>query len=164
MCHISNPGFNMSWGCVKWSSKFCINLTLEFSSYNLTVAERIFHYRLSQAIRVVENAIGILANRFLCLLTTLQLCPENIQSVVLACVCLHNLMRIRYPGQQNVALDWEVDDHQVIRGALRDEGLPQDVRDVTGPNAATREAKKQRVYLKHYYNDIWAVPWQRDMI
>ena len=73
-------------------------------------------------------------------------------------------MRIQYPGLQNQALDCEVDDHQVIHGVWRDEGVLEDVRTVTGPTQASREAKRQRVYLKHYYSNIGAVPWQRDMI
>ena len=67
---------------------------------------------------------------------------------------LHNLMWIRYPGLQNVAFDHEADVHQVIHGAWRDEGFLQDVHKVTGPTQATRQAERQRVYLKHYYSNI----------
>ena len=135
-----------------------------FSTRNLTVDERIFNYRLSRARRIVENAFGILANRFRCLLTTMQQHPAVVASIALACVCLHNLMRIRYPSLQNVLVDREGDDHQVVPGAWRDETVFQDVRNVTGPNVATREAKRKRIYYKHYVNNIGAVPWQRDMI
>jgi len=135
-----------------------------FSTRNLSLEERIFNYRLSRARRIVENAFGILANRFQCLLTTLQVGPVAAKTLVMACVTLHNLMRIRYPGLQNRALDREGEDHNVIRGAWRDEGVLQDVASVTGPTQASREAKRQRVYLKHYYNNIGAVPWQRDMV
>ena len=136
-----------------------------FSSRHLTDHERIFNYRLSRARRIVENAFGILANRFRCILTTLQQNTENIKSIVLACVCLHNLMRIRYPGLQNVLLDREGEDHQMIPGAWRDEAVFQDMQDVRGPTSETRRGKRQRIYLKHYYNSpIGAVPWQRDMI
>ena len=74
-----------------------------YSSRNLTNDERVFNYRLSRARRVVENAFGILANRFRCLLTTMHQTPDNAKHLVLAMVCLHNLMRIRYPGVQNVS-------------------------------------------------------------
>jgi hypothetical protein len=71
---------------------------------------------------------------------------------------------MRYPGLQNAALDREADDHQVVPGAWRDDRVLQEVRDVRGPTVAAREAKEVRVYLKHYYNNIGAVPWQREMI
>ena len=73
-------------------------------------------------------------------------------------------MRIRYPVLQIAAVDHEAPDHQVVPGAWRAEGLLREVCNVTGPTLATRKAKKVRVYLKHYYNNIGFVPWQRDMI
>ena len=48
-----------------------------FSARNLSLEERIFNYRLSRARRIVENAFGILANRFQCLLSTLQVEPTT---------------------------------------------------------------------------------------
>ena len=119
-----------------------------FSRRNLEREERIFNYRLSQARRIVENAFGILANRFQCLLMTLQQEPETVGSIVLACCCLHNLMRIRYPALQNAALDQEDDNHQLIPGAWRDQANLADMINVGGGNVATRAAKTQRQYLK----------------
>ena len=45
----------------------------------------------------MENAFGILANRFGCLLTMLTKHnrASTVESTVLACVCLHNIMRVR---------------------------------------------------------------------
>ena len=65
---------------------------------------------------------------------------------------------------QNAAVDHEAPDHQVVPGAWRAEGVLREVRNVTGPTFATREAKKVRVYLKHYYNNIGSVHWQIYMI
>ena len=140
--------------CWRW----CLPLEEVDNDRNLTDEERIFNYRLSWARQVVENAFGICANRFRWLLTTLQQTPETVRMMVLACVCLHNLMRKRYPTLQNSLLDHETDDHQIIRGAWRHEGVLQDMNNVTGPTQASRDGKKQRVYLKHYYNNIGAVP------
>ena len=70
-----------------------------YSRMGLGHDERIFNYRLSRARRVVENAFGILANKFQCLLNaTVYKKTESVKSLVLACVMLHNLLRIRYPG------------------------------------------------------------------
>ena len=58
-----------------------------FSSRRLTDEERIFNYRLSRARRIVENAFGILANRFRCLLTTMPQEPKTVTTIAMAAVC-----------------------------------------------------------------------------
>ncbi|MCM8858028.1 MAG: transposase family protein [Candidatus Thiodiazotropha sp.] len=136
-----------------------------FSRRNLTNQERIFNYRLSRSRRIVENAFGILGNRFGCLLTTMQQTPKAAETIVLGCCCLHNIMRIRYPAFQNAALDQEADNHQVCPGAWRDGENMHDMDNIVGGNRTTRAAKAQRLYLTHYYNSsIGAVPWQSNMI
>lgn len=82
-----------------------------FSRRCLSYEERIFNYRLSRSRRVVENAFGILANRFRCLLSVMNQEPETVHVIVFACVCLHNIMRMRYPGDQNLLLDQEDERH-----------------------------------------------------
>jgi hypothetical protein len=94
-----------------------------FAHCFLTHEERIFNYRLSRARRVVENAFGILANRFRCLLTTLAITPERTRRVVKACLVLHNLMRERYPNLQNADLDVGWDNGEIIPGAWRDAAM-----------------------------------------
>ena len=83
-----------------------------------------------------------------------------------ACVCLHNLVRMRYPGLQNAAMDAEDDNHQVADGAWRTGRNMQDVHNVRGPKRDTRAAiKAQREYLKHYFNSLaGSVPWQNNMV
>ena len=63
-----------------------------FNARGLPDEERTFSYRLSHAGRVVENAFGIMANRFGCLLTAMSQNPETVTSIVLACCTLHNIM------------------------------------------------------------------------
>ncbi|WAR25935.1 hypothetical protein MAR_011639 [Mya arenaria] len=90
--------------------------------------ERFFNYRCSRACRVVENAFGILANRFRCLLTTLEMRPSTVTKTVMACMTLHNLMRTRYPNIQNGDLDREDEQGQFIAGAWRDQAVLEDVQ------------------------------------
>ena len=94
----------------------------------------------------------------------LQLAPTGASTLVMACVTLHNWMRIRYSRLQNQALDHDGEEPNIIRGAWRADCVLEDVQSMTGPTQASMEAKRQRVYLKHYYSNIGAVPWQRDMI
>ncbi|WAR29141.1 hypothetical protein MAR_002709, partial [Mya arenaria] len=89
--------------------------------------ERFFNYRCSRARRVVENAFGILANRFRRLLTTLEMRPSTVTKTVMACMTLHNLMRTRYPNIQNADLDREDEQGQFIAGAWRDQAVLEDV-------------------------------------
>lgn len=54
--------------------------------------KRVFNYRLTQARRVVENAFGILANRFRILLNTIPLNPEKAKLIVQASCTLYNYL------------------------------------------------------------------------
>ena len=136
-----------------------------FSRRNMQRDERIFNYRLSRARRVVENAFGILAQRFGCLLRTLPQQPVTVQKVVMACVVLHNILRERNIGRHNRNLDEEDVDHNVIPGAWRQAQAMHDMEELHGGNRQSRLAKRQRLLLKHYYNNgVGAVEWQDAMI
>ena len=74
----------------------CTWLMKPFSKRDLTVTERIFIYYLSRARRVVENAFWMLANHLGCLLTTLKENPETVTNLILACICVENIIGLRY--------------------------------------------------------------------
>ena len=58
----------------------------------ITPSQRVYNYRLSRARRVIENAFGVLANRWRVFLTTIKLHPDKVITIVEACICLHNMM------------------------------------------------------------------------
>ena len=125
----------------------------------------ITNYRLSRERRVVENVFGILAARFSVILTTFQQTPEVAATMVEACVCLHNLMRMRYPALQQAQLDQEDEQHNLVPGAWRREEMLAAVQQVRGHNRDTTEAKQQREYLSKYFNSpAGSVPWQDRMV
>ncbi|KAL1277301.1 hypothetical protein QQF64_023974 [Cirrhinus molitorella] len=88
-------------------------------------SQRVYNYHLSRARRVVENAFGILANRFRVFRSTILLHPDSVTKTTLASVCLHNfLCDRRSEAYMTPALaDWEDVDHRVNEGACRRDGL-----------------------------------------
>ena len=77
-----------------------------YSVRHMTKEQRIFNYRISRGRRIVENAFGILTQRWQVILCTMQQEPDTVRLIVEACVCLHNLMR--NPALQNAGLDQEI--------------------------------------------------------
>ena len=135
------------------------------SKRNFTRPERIFNYRLSRARRIVENAFGILTNRFRCLLTTMRQTPQTVTSIVLACCCLHNLLRNDNPNHYSVSVDEEDDRHNVIPGAWRAGHVLADGERQVARNTGTQEGKLLRNYLTQYYSSPeGSVEWQDRMI
>ena len=136
-----------------------------FSLRKMTRPQRIFNYRLSRARRIVENAFGILAHRWRCLLTTLQQEPTTVTSITMTCVILHNLLSGKKPGENQANADKEDANHNIIPGTWRDDAALTDGVSEFANNTTTKKAKLQREYLCAYYNsDAGSVPWQEDMI
>jgi hypothetical protein len=132
---------------------------------NMTIEDRIFNYRLSRARRVVENAFGLLAARFRCLLTTMPQSAERVCTITLACCVLHNLLRLKYPTLDVNAVDQDnPDTNDIIPGAWREGANLPDMGDVFRGNT-NRAAKEMRQYLVKYINsEAGSVPWQQDKI
>ena len=60
---------------------------------NITEAQTVFNYRLSRARRVMENAFGIHAARWRISKESISAKVENVETYVLAVLCLHNYLR-----------------------------------------------------------------------
>lgn len=56
-------------------------------------SQRLFNYRLSRARRIVENAFGILCNKFRVLRAPILSSPDKVEKIVLCCCALHNYLR-----------------------------------------------------------------------
>jgi hypothetical protein len=67
----------------------------ETSYRRLDNEKSIFNYRLSRARRVVENAFGILTQKFQIYQMTLQSLPENADNIIFATCILHNYPRVQ---------------------------------------------------------------------
>ncbi|XP_030762216.1 uncharacterized protein LOC115887035 [Sitophilus oryzae] len=83
---------------------------------NLTNEQKIYNYRLSRGRRVVENAFGILANRFRISLTTINLSAQKVQIITLAARVLHSSLSAENLYMVND--DGEIDDSYVFKYGL----------------------------------------------
>ena len=115
-----------------------------YSRRGLDEAEKHTNYRLSRGRMVVEQAFGILANRFRVLHRTMEQQPERVRDLLEAMCVLHNLFRIRLPHQQPLMIDADINT-PVRRTIIHD--VPQPPNRGYGHNAA----KRQRDYLKYYF-------------
>lgn len=132
------------------------NLMKPYSRHNLTEEEQIFNYRLSRARRIVENAFGILANRFRILHTTINLCPEKASLITLACCYLHNFL-----CQKNSSIYLRSSENaQCFEG--QNDNL-DDLQPITH-GSASNKAKDVRNKLCQYFNTVGAVPWQNRFV
>ena len=114
---------------------------------------------------MVENAFGILANRFQVLMTTMQHDAATVRLIVITCMVLHNLMRTRYPQVQNRLMDNEDDAQNLVLGEWRQGRQMRDCRIVAGHNRDNRDGKMQRNLIKPWVNSpAGSVAWQDDMI
>ncbi|XP_040209420.1 protein ALP1-like [Rana temporaria] len=74
------------------------NLLKPYSGRRLNGQRRVFNYRLTRARRYVECAFGILTNKWRILTTSIQVKAESVDSVIKACVVLHNFVIKLEPG------------------------------------------------------------------
>ena len=114
-----------------------------YPNRNLTPEQAVFNYRLSRARGVVENAFGLLAQRFRILRTTINLEPEKCDLVVLASCALHNFL-----NKFTIATNNET-------ASLT--GLSFSAAN----NATTNIALKVRNDFCTYFNTTGSVPWQQ---
>ena len=75
-------------------------------------------------------------------------------------------MRLRYPRQQNQAMDIEDPNHNLVAGTWRLNNPLVPVRGLHVPgNRRTEAAKIQRQYICAYYMfPVGSVPWQMNKI
>ena len=72
-----------------------------YSSHSMDLKEMVFNYRFRWGRTVVENAFSILTSRFRIFQSPLQQDRPVVNRVVMACLVLYNLLRIRYPTSQH---------------------------------------------------------------
>lgn len=122
-----------------------------YSQRGLIHEQLITNYRISRARRVIENAFGILAQKWQLLLTTMMQQPDIVRLIVESCVCLNNMMRVTNSTLQNGQLDIE-NQEDLVPGLWRTTARMHEINRVGCPNRDATVAKRQREYLQLYFN------------
>jgi len=103
--------------------------------------------------------------RFQCLLDCMKQIPDSVDSIIMACVTLHKLLRNRNPVIPRQAICTEDGRHHLQPGEWRQGRQLMDRDDKHGRNVLTDAGVRQRDYLKEYCNSpAGSVPWQDDKI
>ena len=142
------------------------NLLKPFPFRNLSIEQRIFCYRLSRGRHILDNAFGILVNRFRVLLSPLQVSRENAEKIVLACGALHNSLRDKTPDCPHPG---SVDIENLEKGKMHEESWRSEHGEmpsvsISGCNSYTKSSKEIREEFCNYFNTTGAVPWQEKFI
>lgn len=115
--------------------------------------QKVFNYRLSRARRVVENAFGIMTQKFRIFYGRLQVSPGNADKVIQAACVLHNYLRDEVvenePEHQVESRESQV----LCLDSLRHMG-----------GYYSEESMSVRDRFSHYFNTIGALPWQLQVI
>ncbi|KFM83313.1 putative nuclease HARBI1, partial [Stegodyphus mimosarum] len=126
---------------------------------NISQEQRIFNYRLSRARRVVENAFGILSNRFQILMQSIQLPPPTVDKIVSVCCCLHNFLRER-PSRQlytpGELIDHEDEEFNFVPGLWRSQQSNNKMKALckqNGYNTGSVESRLARERICNYVNN-----------
>ncbi len=126
--------------------------------------QKIFSYRLSRAHRVVENAFGIMASKFCIFQKAINLHPQKVEKIVLACTVLHNFLRREH--QSFYTPTGSIDSENVADGTITP-GSWHEGRQLLSLERVQRhptdEAKDIRNKFMEYFNEEGSVPWQQRM-
>ncbi|KAK5650121.1 hypothetical protein RI129_001150 [Pyrocoelia pectoralis] len=135
-----------------------------FSRKALNNEKKIFNYRLSRARSKVENAFGILSNRFRIFHTAISVNLEAIDNIVMATCVLHNYLRRRsgnlYAPNNNLYRE------DALTGTIELGLQPTDFISLqqTHNQRVDNVAKHVRELYLHYFNNEGAVEWQQRMV
>lgn len=128
-----------------------------------------YFFRLSRARRCSENAFGVMVNRFQIFLPPMRYDPDDARDIVLAVLCLHNLLRSDTLGRSLYSPPTMLDCEDEVTGQIQ-RGEHRRVRAnglrpfCQGGNRHGNDAIALRQEWTDYFNGVGAVPWQERMI
>lgn len=124
-----------------------------FPSRGLLHEQKMFNCRLSRARRIIESTFGILANRFRVLMNPIQLAPEKVETITLACTALQNFL-----ASENWRAYIEINQKDQENSNLKNIG-PQ------GGNRAAGGALQVRQNFTNYFNSqLGSIDWENNAV
>nr|XP_039254584.1 protein ALP1-like [Styela clava] len=124
-----------------------IHLMRPYPGKCLSTKKTVFNYRLSRARRTVENAFGILSQRFRVFLRPIAVLPHRVDIIVKAACCLHNYLQVGKDGIGGEANN--------IADAQRLEGMTR-----TGCNASTAALNIRENFADYFVSPVGSLSWQ----
>ena len=146
-------------------------LMRSFLGEGATEGKKIYYYRHSRARRCIENAFGILAQRWRIFLKPIKASVKNVENYTLACLALHNYLRLTENARYTPAgfIDSEDRDGNIVPGDWRQNMSSENLALIEVPPYRGSRSKKSaldtREALKNYLNsEHGSLPWQVNYI
>jgi hypothetical protein len=137
-----------------------------YNARDLNTERRIFNYRLSRSRRIVENAFGILANRWRIYHKPIPLKLSCVKKVVLATCALHNLLRSQISTRHIYTPTNLIDIENPYNGIITEGEWRQTntiyFQNLTklSSNMYSSDSKIIRDHFCNYFNTDGAISWQ----
>ena len=113
---------------------------------------RIFNFKLSRARHISENAFGILVQRWRLFNLRLNLMPENVDLIIMACVVLHNFLT----RDRDIPALYQ----RLNPDNLRDDGAILAVPNLHGFHTPAQAKAIRGIYTTYFNRSEGALPWQ----
>lgn len=132
-------------------------------SGNLSKDKNIFNYRLSRARRTIENAFGILVALWRIFRTPIKASLNVIKLIVLATVCLHNMIM---KEEKNLPQDKRhyCPDNLIDQLGNSENNAFQSLSISSSQKRQKHFAKSVRDHFKDYFMGPGKVPWQEKAV
>ena len=139
-----------------------------YAQKGLTDEKRVYNYRLSRFRRISENAFGIWINRFRLFATRASLTPEKAETVVMASLALHNMLRTKSSESYTPGgfIDQEDESGEVLPGNWRQDSAAPNMVDlqIHPPHRKNISAENIRTKFLEHFNGPGQVPWQWNVL